>query len=210
MMLRLAAGSSALLGAAALLGYLHLMGGGPFAPIEARHLRAMKQRDASPSTVERYAIPDFEALPHRSSVAEYSAWERRAVSIEGWVQRILRAADGDLHLELVTTQRREGGRDSLYVTGEVAPGWTMGSNRWSYEALAAAFRPNRGGPTPWPGGPSRVRITGWLLYDYPYDHAASPWQREHSVVRATGWELHPVTRIERWDDALGDYREVAP
>lgn len=209
MMLRLAAALSAGLGAVALLAYLHYMGVGPTASLASRHLREMKDRDSAPARVEPFGIPDFEALPRRVSVAEYSGYERRAVSLDGWVQRMLRAADGDIHLELVTAERPPGGRDTLYVTAEVTPRWTLGSDGWSYAALERLFRPNRGGATPWPAGPRRVRLTGWLLYDAPYDHFASPWMREHSSPRATGWEMHPVTRIERWDDARGAFEDVA-
>ena len=210
MMLRIAAGLSLALGSAALLTYLHLMGGGLFAPLEARHLREMKQRDSSPAAAARFTVADFWALPHGLSVGEYSAYERRGIAIEGYVQRMLRAADGDVHLELVQPPRREGGPDSLYVTAEITSEWMLGSPGWSYESLCAEFRPNRGSAAPWPGGPARVRLTGWLLYDYPYDTPVSPWQRAHYVLRATGWEMHPVTRIERWDETLGAYREVLP
>jgi hypothetical protein len=209
MMLRLMAALSAILGGAAFFTYLHFMGGGPFASFEARHLRAMKERAGAPARAERLAIPDFEALPRMASVAEYSAHEQRGITIEGWIQRMLRAADGDIHLELVTLPRVPGGPDTLYVTAEVTSRWTLGSRGWSYEALAAAFRPNRGGATAWPAGPARVRLTGWLLYDYPYDHFASEWMRQHSAPRATGWEMHPVTRIERWDESRGAWDEVA-
>ena len=71
------------------------------------------------------------------------------------------------------------------------------------------FRPNRGGITRWDAGPRRVRVSGWLLYDSQYDARHSSWALAHGAVRVTGWEIHPVTRIEIWDDALAAWAEVA-
>ena len=48
-------------------------------------------------------------------------------------------------------------------------------------------------------GPLRVRVSGWLMYDEPYDTRPSPWTIEHLAPRVTGWEIHPVTKLERWD-----------
>jgi hypothetical protein len=73
--------------------------------------------------------------------------------------------------------------------------------RWSYEGLVAAFHPNHGGASPWDSGPRRVRLSGWLLYDFQYDTPPSPWSLQYQAPRVSGWEIHPVTRIELWDDA---------
>ena len=62
---------------------------------------------------------------------------------------------------------------------------------------------------PWPGGPPRVRISGWLMYDFQYD---APFLPQKAPIlpgpahrRLTGWEIHPVTRIEIWDEARKDF-----
>ena len=80
---------------------------------------------------------------------------------------------------------------------------------WAYDSLLVAFRPNRGGPARWDAGPRRVRVSGWLLYDHQYDPPVSRWTLEHGATRRTGWEIHPVTGIELWDDAGGDWRELS-
>jgi hypothetical protein len=38
----------------------------------------------------------------------------------------------------------------------------------------------------------RVRVSGWLLYDYLSRPGVGRW-------RASAWAIHPVTRIEVWD-----------
>ncbi len=207
-MLRLAALVSLLAGLAAFFVYLGIMGLAPWSSREMKHLRAMKDRTSAPANPFEATTVSFEDLPHRRPLAEYAALERRGVRMEGYVQRMLRAPDGDTHLELVATPRLPGGPDTLYVTAEVTPPMWRGSERWSYASLLALFRPNRGGRAPWPGGPSRVRLTGWLLYDWQYDGEPSPWQKEHAAPRATGWEIHPVTKIERWNDADSAWVEV--
>ncbi len=208
MTLRLAAALSLLLGATALAAYLHIMGHGPLAGEAARHMRAMKDRCAAPESVRVVTLADFAALPHREALAVYAPLERRGVVMEGYVQRFMRAVDDDYHLEIAPTRRGSGGPDTVYATAEITPGLRNGSRHWSYESLVAALRPTRGGATPWETGPRRVRVSGWLLYDYPYDAPPSEWDKRMASPRISGWEIHPVTRIELWNDALARYVDL--
>ena len=207
-MLRFAAALSLLLGAAALAAYLHIMGYGPLAGEAARHMRGLKDRRVAPASVSAFTLADFAALPHREALAGNTPLERRGVTMEGYVQRFMRAVDDDYHLELAPTARAPGGRDTVYATAEITPASRRGSQRWSYEALLAAFRPNRGGATAWNSGPRRVRVSGWLLYDFPYDAPPSDWTMRMASPRISGWEIHPVTRIELWDDAQQRYVDL--
>jgi hypothetical protein len=203
--MRIAAGLSLALGITVLMAFLHLLGKGPFASLEMRHLRDMKDRTDVPSAPTEYSFEDFRRLPHRLSVAEYSGLERQAVVLEGYVQHMLRAPDGDTHLEIVPYS------DSLpaaYVTAEITPGFVRSSGQWRFERLAAALRPARGTRTPWSGGPRRTRMSGWLLYDFQHDDSLGHG-RGDGVPRMTGWEIHPVTAIELWDDSLGRFVEYA-
>ena len=205
MIVRIAAGFALVLGIAALMGYLHILGKSPFSSLEMRHLREMKERTTSPASFTPFAFDDFAALPHRLSVAEYSAIERRGVSLEGHVQHMLRASDGDIHLEIVP--RPDSARAfQMYVTGEITPEFTQGSPRWRFEALAAELRPDRGTHTPWPEEPRRARFRGWLLFDFQYDDSLGLWT-DKPAPRMTGWEIHPITGIELWDDSLARFVE---
>jgi hypothetical protein len=181
------------------------MGHGPLAGPAARHMRALKDRTAPPATVSAFGLTEFAALPHHAPLAAYDPLERRGVVMEGYVQLLLRAVDDDYHVELAPTPRPSGGPDTVYATAEITPAVRHGSPRWSYEALVAALRPNRGGATPWDAGPRRVRLSGWLLYDYQYDAPPSEWARRMASPRISGWEMHPVTRIELWDEARGGF-----
>jgi len=207
--MRLAAALALLLGAAALLAYLDFMGRGPFAGPTARHLRAMKDRRGAPTSVEAVTMADIAALPHRTPLSSYAAIEGRGVMAEGYVQRMMRALDDDVHLELAPAPRAPGGPDTTYISAEITPGWRAGSKRWSYGALEVAFRPNHGGVTAWDGGPRRMRVSGWLLYDYQYDAPPTPVQERTVAPRISGWEIHPVTRVELWDEDLGRFVELA-
>ena len=186
---------------------LAMLGFAPGAAPEASHLREMKRRTAEPAAYTPYTLADFQALPHGIPRERYMPIEGRAVSFECWNQRMMMAGDGDAHLELAATPRASGGRDTVYVTGEVTPAFRRGGG-WSYERLLQVFRPNRGGQTPWERGPARVRVSGWLMYDWQYDHVPTSWSLQNAAPRATGWEIHPVTRIERWDDATAAWVEV--
>jgi hypothetical protein len=166
-----------------------------------RHLRAMKERAVAPDSLAPFAAADFAALPHRVPLDAYARLERRGVSFDGCVQRLLTAADGDIHFELVAFPRGPESGDTTYVTAELTPRWGDGSVRWSYERLVASLRPDSGGVTAWDAGPRRARIGGWLLYDFQYDQPPRPDARPANL-RLTGWEIHPITRIELWDDSL--------
>jgi hypothetical protein len=196
------------LGASLLVGALALLGRAPGLPERTRHLRLMKDRAEAPSEVLDYHMADFLSLPHRLSLAERRDLEGHGVRMSGWVQRIVLSGDADLHLELAENQRHLGERDTAYVVAEITPPWRTGARSWSYESLLVAFRPNHGGPAPWEQGPRRVRLTGWLTLDHARDHPVSTWSLMYSSPRSTGWEMHPVTRIELWDEATSNWREL--
>ena len=219
-MARVVAGIAVGLGVLIFLAYLHLLGRGPFASAEMRHLRAMKDRTASPQRIEPITLAEILALPRNLTVAEYSGYERRAVSFEGRVHAMFRATDGDFHLEVAadapapsgSDAPREAGKAVPWITAEVTPAWHGASSRrrgdgWSFERLLTVFRPDVGGAREWDGGPARVRLSGWLLYDGASDVALRLLHLP-PLPRATDWEIHPVTRIERWDAAAGDWIEV--
>ncbi len=197
------------LGAAALVGGLALLGRAPGLPPVTRHLRTMKDRLDPPRTVRDVGMAFFADLPHKPPIEERSRIEAQGVRMEGSIQRIVLSGDGDLHLELVEHERTEADRDTAYVVAEITPLWRYGSPAWSFESLLATFRPNHGDRAPWPSGPARVRITGWLNYDHPYDRPVSTWLQLHGAPRRTGWEIHPVTRIEQWDGTSQAWRELA-
>ncbi|HZC77674.1 MAG TPA: hypothetical protein VE258_07985 [Ktedonobacterales bacterium] len=207
MTLRIAAAFALLLGAAGLIAYLHLLGKSPFATLEARHLREMKDRRDPPLTTAPYTSDDFKALPHDWNVAEYSALERRGVTIEGYVPRMLRASDDDVHLEVIPGWDPAGHESAPYTTAEITPAFRRGSHTWTYESLAHAFRVSGGAVTPWDSGPRRVRISGWLLFDFQYDLRPDLRSTSADPPRLTGWEIHPVTRIEIWSDSLKAFTE---
>jgi hypothetical protein len=195
------------LGAVTLLAALALLGQGPGVPPAMRNLRAGKERTAEPAAYAAWTADSFVALPHGGALPVVRAIERRGVSLEGYVQRTMLAGDGDLHLEIVRDPMRPGDPGRSYVTGEITPRWRR-PGRWTGESLVALFRPNRGGVTPWEGGPRRVRVSGWLLYDFQYDATPSTWAVENTGPRLTGWEIHPVTRLEVWNAARGAWDRV--
>lgn len=227
MTLRLVAAAALTLALLVVFTYLHLVGRGPFASPQARHLRAMKERTALPPAYRPYTFADFATLPHGAPLRAYAPLERRAVTLDGYVAGMLHASDGDVHLEISAVPRRAGDADTLYVTGEITPALRRDRPAWAYERLRQAFRPLSGGPQAFDRPTPRVRISGWLLYDFQYDglpDTTDPvrvlWNRanpprhrpppgRHSTwPRLTGWEIHPVTQVEVWDDSLG-WRRLA-
>ena len=204
-MLRVAAGLALVVGVGFLLAFLHVLGKGPFASLEQRHLRAMKDRTTAPVTIEAYDFERMAALPNGLSVAEYSAIERRAVSVEGYVQRIVRAPDGDYHLDFAPETYGNQGPLVPFFAAEITPEWHLGSRTWRYEPLTVMFRSVFGLETRWDQPPRRVRLSGWLMCDYEYEGAKPVFGFPEHL---THWEIHPVTRIEAWDDSLAAFVDV--
>jgi hypothetical protein len=123
------------------------------------------------------------------------------------------SSDGDFHLNLWFSKPVPG-VEPPYVTAEITPGWWTGgtggvdpAGGWSYDHLLQMFRPDFGGVTAWDGGARKIRLTGWLLYDYDFQGRHLPFHIP-SPRRPIDWEIHPVTRIERWDDARSAWIEV--
>ena len=208
MILRLAAVAAVVIGIVLFVAYLQWIGEGPASTAADRHLRAMKERTAIPDSFAAYTFEDFARLPHGRPLAEFAALEQRGVSLECYTQFCSIAGDGDYHLSLSETPPRTL-LNHRTVTAEVTPEFTRGSARWSWEPLAARLRPLSWVRPPWPGGSPRVRVSGWLLYDFQYD---APFLPQKAPIlpgpihpRLTGWEIHPVTRIEIWDESRKDF-----
>jgi len=161
-----------------------------------------------PRVYEPVDMTFFADLPHQPPLEKRTAIEGRGVIMQGSIQRMVLSGDGDLHLELVEHARTAADRDTAYVVAEVTPLWRTGSKGWSFSSLLATFRPNHGGRSPWPAGPARVRIGGWLNYDHPYDRPVSTWLQLNGAPRRTGWEIHPVTSIEQWDERSQSWQEL--
>ena len=203
MMLRLAATGSLVLGLGIVSLYLTEVGKTPWASPALRQLRQMKDRDRAPVTCAPMSIEAMSRLPRRAPLSVYAALERHGVTLEGYVQIMGRSADGDFHLDVAP--RLTPDRDMVpFVTAEITPPWHETSATWHYERLYARFRPYRVCRAPWDDPPARVRLSGWLLYDFPYEGARP---RPDYPPRLAQWEIHPVTRIEVWDDSRGRYVE---
>jgi hypothetical protein len=204
---RIAATLSVVLGATLFVLYLHLVGKGPWTDAASRNLRVMKDRTSAPAALAAFPFDSMAALPAGLSLDRYRPIEERGVVLEGYVQLMARAPDGDYHLEVAPSA--DGPDASLvpYVTGEITPAWSRRSKAWRFEPLVAAFRPLWGGGAKWAQGPRRCRIGGWLLYDYPFE-GETP--RPGHPPRLTRWEIHPVTHIEVWDEKALAFVEVQP
>ena len=211
MSLRLQATLALLLGAGLLLGFFWRANEGPFVSAAGHHLHEMKARATAPDTFAPCTFADFAALPHVRPLAEYAALEHRGVSLIGYSRSMIPSEDGDFHVDLSPVPWPRNPDEALPVTGEITPPWHRRSARWRWERLAAEFRPHVWGVPSWPKSPRRVRLSGWLMYDFeydaPYGAPRQPLTPGPQSRRLTGWEIHPVTRIELWDDSLHRFVE---
>ena len=89
------------------------------------------------------------------------------------------SADTDIHLALV---EKPGDAEAGSVVIEITPRFKQVHTNWKKAKL-----------TPWLDTDKPVRITGWLMLD--------PDHRNHlQRYRSTLWEIHPITKIEVFQD----------
>lgn len=163
-------------------------------------LNRLKNRTDSPRSSVRLTVGEISGLHSIRSHRRRAQWTRgdwrvirdlegAAVTVEGYVARTreegpeaTNCQDGhDIHLYLVD---RSGDDARASVVAEITP--RMRRPTWSASAIASLARHR-----------SRVRVTGWLMYDQ--EHAPD-------AARATSWEIHPVTAVTVFVD--GTWRDL--
>jgi hypothetical protein len=144
-----------------------------------------------------------------TQVPEIDRLERRAVVMEGYLVRVEQLADGktyahllrrgDIHLEIDSEPDFLPAESSAErVICEVTVPFQWRHERWNLEGLAplagwvsdSLIGHSYPGGTP---GGARVRLSGYLLDDFVHCVAVGD-------SRATAWEIHPVTKIEVWNE----------
>jgi len=184
---------------------------GSFAGCPARgvggdpELNALKNRSSVPASIAAITVVQMKQLPSvppntpslraqwpaavRSSI---DSQEARGVAFIGYIIRVTHETgdpsncgsslprDEDVELFLAANP---GERDpAKIILAEVTPRWRAVHVSWrtaDLRTLAASG--------------SRVRITGWLLYD------EESWSELHGGT-ATAWEIEPTTRVQVWRD----------
>jgi len=156
-------------------------------------LNALKNRTDVPQSLVQMSVSEIRHLTAVGSKAARSTWsesdlapvrrlEATAVQVRGYLiaarvegpesANCHSATDQDMHLLLVDLPDDSRSRA---IVAEVTP--HRHPTSWTEGRLRGLAR-NR----------SRVRVSGWLMYDQ--EHAAD------RTFRGTAWEVHPVTSIE--------------
>ncbi len=102
----------------------------------------------------------------------------------------------DVHMELAgnDTEDPKQARDKG-VVAEVTPWFSEQFTSWTLNTLGqySSYKSGYSGSMHRP--PGKVRIYGWLFFDnwHAADGSVGTW-------RGTAWEIHPITRIEVWEN----------
>jgi len=167
-------------------------------------LNALKNRDIPPRTVEDRKLTSVIAKKPASlgdmgrtarvrwsdqAREDASAWEEAGARIEGRLIAIRRSGpescnchkskDIDIHLWIATRASREA-KPTRSMVVEISP--RTPKLVALYDQLLALARKG-----------TRVRVTGWMLWDQ--EHGS-----EVGKSRGTIWEIHPVHKIEVFED----------
>ena len=174
-----------------------------------RYLTEQKNRQDIPAHYQSMTFAEFRALPVVPERYTTSDWEtvrtqtQRSVSLEGYIAEVLRAADGatygrppeqgDFHVHLREAKVPHcwpAGPQNQQIVTEITPHFQPPRTGWSYETLRDLCQRQ-----------FRVRISGWLLHDYPHLKDVGDW-------RASAWEIHPVMNIEVWNAGRDEWQQV--
>lgn len=180
--------------------------------------RVTRQCSFGTMTVEQVlklkAFPtDVRALPASDPRKMYlAALESRPVMLEGFLAMEKNGGEEsvncgsstrkDIHMEIAGTDATDpkNNRD-VHVVTEVTPWFREMITAWSTSTVGqfASYRGGYSGTNH--GPPGRVRVYGWLFYDNPHagDGSVGTW-------RGTAWEVHPITRIEVFEN--GQWRSI--
>jgi hypothetical protein len=162
------------------------------------HVTTLKARAAIPSSyatvglawVAQLPTPEIRTTADLAAVADV---ENHAVAVTGYLTRVLPvpARLGDrgitpweyhLHLRIAPPLACEYRDDPRDIVAVVTSAFQPPQTQWDFDVLAELCRAS-----------TRVRVSGWLLYD-----PSSRTQIGRS--RASPWSIHPVTRLEVWDE----------
>ncbi len=138
--------------------------------------------------------------------------ESKSVMSEGYLAMVKRSAEEttnctsstrkDLHVELLAADAGDpkNQRYKVVVT-EVTPWFGENHTSWAETDLGqyASYKGGYNGNMLRP--PTKVRIYGWLFFDNAHAdaHSVGNW-------RGTAWEIHPITRIEVWEN--GNWKTI--
>ncbi|MCI0405919.1 MAG: SH3 domain-containing protein [candidate division Zixibacteria bacterium] len=107
----------------------------------------------------------------------------------------------DLHVELLAADTGDP-KDQRYkvVVTEVTPWFSENHASWTAADLGQ-YASYKGGYGNMLRAPTRVRVYGWLFFDNAHAdaHSIGNW-------RGTAWEVHPITRIEVWEN--GNWKTI--
>jgi hypothetical protein len=175
--------------------------------LAAERLQEQMQRQEPPLAYAAISFALFLSLPElpiRSmpDLVAVDEMERQAVSLTGYVSRILpvptrlaghgsREYNFHLHLRPASEGRcliEDSPRD---IVAAVTPAFQPPRTGWELDQLRLLCERQ-----------DRVRISGWLLYDYPSRRGVGRW-------RASAWAIHPVTRIEVWNPAESAWENLS-
>jgi len=191
--------------------------GGVYGPAYVQKNRLKVPCSYTPMTVDdmlalQHLSKSARALPDSDTQNQYlRTTEAETVIVEGYLAM---AKDGgsegvncksstriDTHMELVDTDAADPktNRDK-HVIAEVTPwfhaavpGWATAElgNFASYVGGYSAGAPHR--------PPTKIRVYGYLFFDEAHATGADSW-------RGTAWEVHPITKIEVFQD--GQWKEI--
>jgi hypothetical protein len=182
-----------------------------------KKLRLRTPVSYSPITVDELIDLEPGCPFHESDVPAINQQEKRAVVMEGYLVSVEQLADGktyahlvrrgDIHLEIASSPDFEPAAGSAErVICEVTVPFQWRHQRWNLEGLA----PLAGSVTDklishsYPGGTpggARIRVSGYLLDDFVHCAAVDK-------TRATAWEIHPITKLEVWNDERGRFETL--
>lgn len=174
-------------------------------------LNQLKNRSEEPSDPHPINISQILQLPSSTQVGHASfrknwtqqnldlvgPYEQRAIVIEGFLRRVKQEGPEhcncerqDLHDFHMWMAANPADLSDRSMVVEATPRWRGANPNWNLKTLTRFALQH-----------SRIRITGWMLFDQEHPDQLHATQNL-PIIRGTLWEIHPVTKIEVFSNGV--------
>ena len=140
-------------------------------PRNRTHFAAQQQQAIEPGELEGITLSGYLLMARKGRVESANCGDKKRRNFNLWIAKI-----PETHKKLAKAERAQA------VVVELTPLWQASHPSWSLRTLEKLSKQE-----------AKVRVSGWAYYDAEHPE-------ELGKTRATLWAVHPVTRIEVWNN----------
>jgi len=169
--------------------------------------RSQPAEPSRPTTIDEILhLPSSTQLGHTNPRSDWSPqnlnlvgqFEKTGATVEAYLRRVRQEGKGHCNCERLDLNdfnmwiiANPNSLPAKSVVVEATPRWRGANPNWNLQVLQHLVAQH-----------SRVRITGWLLFDQEHPEQLHATLKQ-PIIRGTLWEIHPVAKIEVFSNGSG-------